>query len=69
MLISTDTSNWLLAKLERESPELFKKVSLEHYLEKYSFGDSTQTANIQRHFAEYPEHIKLDMVAEDAGAK
>lgn len=69
MLFSTDTSNWLLSKLERETPELFKKISLEHYLEKYSFGDATQTENIQRHFAEYPEHTKLDMVADDAGAK
>jgi len=41
MLVSTDTSNWLLSKLEKETPEIFHKISLEHYLEKYTFGDAT----------------------------
>ena len=41
MLFATDTTNWLLSKLEREQPELFDKVNLDHYLERYSFGDES----------------------------
>lgn len=41
MLFATDTTNWLLSKLQKEQPELFDKVNLDHYLERYSFGDET----------------------------
>ena len=69
MLFATDTSNWLLAKLQKEQPELFDKINLEHYLERFSYGDESLTKQIQSHFAEYPEHTKLDMVADDAERK
>jgi len=41
MLIGTDTSGWLLSKLEKEQPELFDKINLDNYLERYSFGDES----------------------------
>jgi len=47
MLFATDTTNWLLAKLEKEQPTLFHKVNLDHYLERYSFGDESQASQIQ----------------------
>ena len=69
MLFATDTTNWLLSKLQRENPEIFAKVSMVHYLESYTFGDAHQTQQIQTRFADFPEHTKLDMVSDQAERK
>ena len=43
MLFATDTTNWLLSKLQRDEEQLFAKVNMDHYLEQYTFGDAAQT--------------------------
>jgi hypothetical protein len=47
-----------------EEPETYNKFSLEHYFEQFAFGDLSQAEGIVEHFAEYPEHTRLDMVKE-----
>ena len=69
MLFATDTTNWLLSKLQRDEQDLFAKVNMDHYLEQFTFGDAAQTQQIQAHFAEFPEHTKLDMVSDQAERK
>ena len=66
LFFATDRDLWLINKLKAEDPDTYEKFSLEHYFEQFSFGDQSVQAGIASHFAEYPEHIKLDMVKEDA---
>ena len=66
LFFATDRDTWLINKLIEEAPDTYMKFSLEHYFEQFAFGDQSQQAGIASHFAEYPEHIKLDMVKEDA---
>jgi hypothetical protein len=62
MLFATDRDMWLLKQLQTEEEELFNKFNLEHYFEYLTFGDAKVGQNIIDHFADYPEHTKLDMV-------
>jgi len=66
LFFATDRDTWLINKLKSEDPDTFNKYSMEHYFEQFSFGDLSQSEGIQEHFAEYPEHTKLDMVKDDA---
>lgn len=66
LFFATDRDTWLINKLKSEDPDTFNKYSMEHYFEQFSFGDLSQSQGIQEHFAEYPEHTKLDMVKDDA---
>lgn len=59
---------WLINKLKVEAPDTFKAFNLEHYFEQFAFGDLTQAEGITEHFAEYPEHTRLDMVKDSADA-
>ena len=54
--------------MRQEDVDTYNKFSLEHYFNKFAFGDLTHAEGIAEHFAEYPEHIKLDMVKDDAEA-
>lgn len=68
LIFATDRDLWLIHKLKAEEPDVYNKFSLDHYFEQLSFGDISQSEDIQAHFAEYPEHTRLDMVKEDAAA-
>lgn len=69
MFFATDRDMWLIKKLQQEAPDTYNKFSLEHFFYSFTFGDPSLQQEIVEHFAEYPEHTKLDMVsdlAEDA---
>ena len=68
LIFATDRDLWLINKLKTEEPDTYNKFSLDHYFEQLSFGDISQAEDIQAHFAEYPEHTRLDMVKDDAAA-
>jgi len=62
LFFATDRDMWLINKLKEEAPDTYNNFSLEHYFETFSFGDISEGEAIQEHFADYPEHTKLDMV-------
>ena len=68
LFFATDRDMWLIKKLQNDDEETYKMFSLEHYFEYFAFGDQSQAEGIKEHFAEYPEHIQLDMVKDDAEA-
>lgn len=66
LLFASDKDMWLLHKLKAEDETVFNRFSMEHYFKEFAFGDLTQQEGILAHFADYPEHTRLDMVKEDA---
>lgn len=66
LFFATDRDMWLINKLKEEAPDTYNNFSLEHYLEQFSFGDQAHNDEIVEHFADYPEHTKLDMVKDSA---
>ena len=47
----------------QENKELASKLSLAHYFDKYSFGNSKDVDlnDLKARFADYPEHLKFDL--------
>ncbi len=41
IFLATDRDTWLINKLKKEDEEIFKKYSMEHYFEHFSFGDQS----------------------------
>ena len=68
LFFATDRDTWLITKLQKDAPDTYNKFSLDHYFQQFAFGDLTQAEGIQEHFAEYPEHTRLDMVKDQVEA-
>lgn len=57
--INTD-GGFVLAQIATEDMNLFNKVHLRHYFNELSFGTKDDMLQIQKEFADYPEHTVFD---------
>lgn len=68
IFISTESYQWVINKMAKEFPELGKQLSLVHYFNKYTFGNSQgiDLNDLKTRFSDYPEHLNFDLSTHQA---
>jgi len=63
IFVSTESYQWIINKLLQENKELAQQLSIAHYFNTYSFGNSqgVDLDDLKFRFSDYPEHLKFDL--------